>query len=480
MQAPRWNPSTNAASKAKPGPTTSARTTRAASTVCTRMHRATTAPEAMAVPGRHARELAALRAEYEERLESLRTDCQMQLAALATTLRAEHQANIAAVTTTLQQEHQEALAASDAKLRQEHSIKELALTTELATLAAQHDANLERARIQHTRSEGLQRDLHTLAKLNHRLQTTMTAEAATTQKIADEAHVAERYTSEIEGQLHQATADLAAATDAIAALTRAATTKDNLAASLQATLELTTSNLAHAEHTLDQTKRDLATSKTTEDDNAIRLRDATSTIQSMGERIQMLQADLDGHEQRSFREASAKDNALVLHQDCIDELLGQLAVAKMAAGSAQLLHEATIETKDKTIRCLHVDLDDGVQQAKTLRDVVDQLKGDLIAKRELLATRDDQIRNIQAQLDAAKAQMSTATTTDRSAQVVSAVSINRLAQVLQLAQSKIQATKAECQALLATNNAIDEDAYDGRHHHPRISVHRVNKPTPRR
>ncbi|EQC38561.1 hypothetical protein SDRG_04266 [Saprolegnia diclina VS20] len=179
MQAPRWNSSTNAASKAKPGPTTSARTTRAASAACTRTaatiptrtQRAATAPEVMVVAGRHARELAALRAEYEEHLESLRTDCQMQLAALATTLRVEHQASIAAVTTTLQEEHQKALAASDAKLRHDHSIKETALISELTKLAAQRDGSLERAQVLFAQSQGLRHDLHKLAKFNRGLQT---------------------------------------------------------------------------------------------------------------------------------------------------------------------------------------------------------------------------------------------------------------------------------------------------------------------
>ncbi|KDO27677.1 hypothetical protein SPRG_20360 [Saprolegnia parasitica CBS 223.65] len=460
MQAPRWNPSMNAASKAKPGPTTSARTTRAASTastrttstVSTRTQRAATAPEAMVVPERHARELAALRTEYEERLESLRTDCQMQLAALATTLRAEHQANIAAVTTTLQQEHQEASAASDANLRQEHSIKETALISELTKLAAQRDASLERA-------------------------------------------------------------------------------QDDHIASLQAELELTTSNLAHAEHALDQTKRDLATSKATENDNAVLLRDATNTIASkderiqtlqadldshaqdfagvvdqleqahqdlashqaqerelqdqldrlqdeltdsltdrcyatmdhdatiktMNERLQMLQADVDGHEQRMLLQVSVKDASLVSHQARIDELLGQLAVAKMAAGSAQLLHDATIETKEAALRQLQVDLHERDQLAQTHHGIVDQLQRAVATKDELLAAHEGQVRDLQGQLRVVQAKIEATEAAQVGAARAQATSMQGKDEQMLMLQEDLEGRTNQVAALVRTRDQLQCD-----------------------
>ncbi|EQC38603.1 hypothetical protein SDRG_04305 [Saprolegnia diclina VS20] len=204
----------------------------------------------------------------------------MQLAALATTLRAEYQIHIAAVTTTLQQEHQKALAASTAKLSQDHSIKETVLISEITKLAAQRDGILERA----------------------------------------------------------------------------------------------------------QTKCDLAKSKTAEHDNAVRLRDATRTIQSMGERTQMLQADPDGHALRSLGEASAKDDAsLVLHHERINELLGPLAMAESAACSAQLLYKVAIETKEAALRQLQAHLDKHVQRAQLRGGAVHPLQRAVITKDELLA-----------------------------------------------------------------------------------------------
>ncbi|EQC41679.1 hypothetical protein SDRG_01637 [Saprolegnia diclina VS20] len=405
-----------------------------------------TAPEAMAVPGRHARELAALRAEYEEHLASLRTDCQMQLAAMATTLRAEHQANIAAVTTTLQQEHQEALATTAAALCEEHSTKETALTSQLAMLAAERDVSLERARVLDTRSEGLRRDLHTLAKLNHRLQTTI-ATTATSQK------------------------SIAAATDVIATKLAGAS-KDDLVASLQAKLELTSS--------------DLAASKATEGDNTALLREATSRIMSMGDCLHTLHADVDGHAQRALRDLSAMDDALVSHPHRIDQLVGQLAVAKFAACSAQLVHEATIQSKDETICRLNIDLVDCVEQTKMHKGIVDQLQRDMVTKDELLTTRDDQVRHLLLQLDDVKAQLSATTTANpdpRTGQVVSIPATEKLTRALQLARNKIQATVTECRETLAikeTSLGRHEDTYDVRHHHPRISVHRVNTVAPRR
>ncbi|EQC37243.1 hypothetical protein SDRG_05468 [Saprolegnia diclina VS20] len=149
-----------------------------------------TDPETMLVPGHHARELVVLGTER------LCTGCKKQLAARSTSLRAEHAVTIAAATTTLQQAHEKALTANTATLRLEHYIKEQALTTELMTLRAKHEASLQHARVLHTRSEGLRRDLYTLAKFNDRLQTTiaaLTAEAATIQTGANAARATAYY-----------------------------------------------------------------------------------------------------------------------------------------------------------------------------------------------------------------------------------------------------------------------------------------------